>query len=157
MTVETGTGSWDLLCGSPCSTQPIQSLQLYQPSSFYQRGSNNQMSWVTHTCTYFRCESVCEKNSEIIWNVWKDVLFNALKVSENGGCLWRAKKSKIRLKIWTLTSLIISQIIWNFAVHSQFHHRVYSYRPGQPTGWRPWSWESAGRHLPGLSCMVMRW
>ena len=26
------------------------------------------------------CESVCEKKSEIIWNVWKEVLFNAFKL-----------------------------------------------------------------------------
>ena len=42
------------------------------------------------------CERICEKKSEIIWNAWKDVLFNALKVWKWG--LWRAKKSEISLK-----------------------------------------------------------
>ena len=45
------------------------------------------------------------KISEIIWNVWKDVLFNALKVWK-----WGIVKSKIhvvwnQIKIWTFTSL----------------------------------------------------
>ena len=30
-------------------------------------------------------ESVCEKKSEIIWNAWKDVLFNAFKVGKKKG------------------------------------------------------------------------
>ena len=40
------------------------------------------------------CESVCE---EKVWNAWKDVLFNALKVWK-----WGFVKSK---KIWTFTSM----------------------------------------------------
>ena len=49
------------------------------------------------------CESVCVKKSEIIWNAWKDVLFNALQV-----CKWGFVKSRKvwnQIKIWTLTSL----------------------------------------------------
>ena len=42
------------------------------------------------------CESVREKKSEIIWNAWKDVLFNALKVWKWG--FVKSKKSEIRLK-----------------------------------------------------------
>ena len=34
--------------------------------------------------TYIQGESVCEKKSKIIWNAWKDVLFNALKVWKGG-------------------------------------------------------------------------
>ena len=39
------------------------------------------------------CESICEKKSEIIWNAWKDVLLNALKVWK-----WGFMKSTKSLK-----------------------------------------------------------
>ena len=47
------------------------------------------------------CESVCAKKSEIIWNVWKDVLFNALKVWKWG--FVKSQKFWNQIKIWTLT------------------------------------------------------
>ena len=50
------------------------------------------------------CERVCEKKSEIIWNAWKNVLFNALKVWKWG--FVKNKKVWNQIKIWTLTSLI---------------------------------------------------
>ena len=43
------------------------------------------------------------KKSEIIWNAWKDVLFNALKVWKWG--FVQSKKVWNQIKIWTLTSL----------------------------------------------------
>ena len=45
-----------------------------------------------HYCLNQGCESICEKKSEIIWNAWKDVLYNALKVWK-----WGFVKSK---KVW---------------------------------------------------------
>ena len=48
----------------------------------------------------FRHRWVWERLWEKVWynlKSWKDVLFNAFKLSENG-VLWRAKKSEIRLK-----------------------------------------------------------
>ena len=49
-------------------------------------------------------ESVYEKKSEIIWNAWKDVLIDALKVWKWG--FVKSKKVWNQIKIWTLTSLI---------------------------------------------------
>ena len=56
-------------------------------------------------CTVQGYESVCEKKSEIIWNAWKDVLFNALKVWKWG--IVKSKKVWNQIKIWTLTSLTV--------------------------------------------------
>ena len=57
------------------------------------------------------CESICEKKksekSEIIWIAWKDVLFNAL--NSKNGVLWRAKRVRNQIKIWTLTSLLYTE------------------------------------------------
>ena len=46
------------------------------------------------------CKSVCEKKSDIIWNAWKDVIFNALKVWKWG--FVKSKKVWNQLTIWTL-------------------------------------------------------
>ena len=58
------------------------------------------------------CESICEKNSSgIIWNAWKDVLYQCiqtvLKVWKWG--FVKSKKVWNQIKIWTLTSLIYKQ------------------------------------------------
>ena len=39
-----------------------------------------QEKMITTTHILQGCESICEKKSEIIWNAWKDVLSNALKL-----------------------------------------------------------------------------
>ena len=43
------------------------------------------------------------KKSETIWNAWKDVLFNALKIWQQG--FVKSKKVWNHIKIWILTSL----------------------------------------------------
>ena len=53
----------------------------------------------------------CKKKSEIIWNVWKDVLFNAFKLhykSEN--VFFLKQKVWNQIKIWTLTSLYMDKL-----------------------------------------------
>ena len=57
------------------------------------------------------CESACEKKSEIIWNAWKDVLFNALKVWKWG--FVKSKKVWNQIKILTLTSLLHQSFMHN--------------------------------------------
>ena len=49
------------------------------------------------------CESIYEKKSEKVWNAWKYVLFNALKVWKLG--FVTSNKVWNQIKIWTLTSL----------------------------------------------------
>ena len=60
------------------------------------------------------CESICEEKSEIIWNAWKDVLFNALTVWKWG--FVKSKKVWNQIKIWTLTSLEL------WGTHCYFFH-----------------------------------
>ena len=64
------------------------------------------------------CESVCEKEFEIIWNAWKILLFNAFK-SENG-VLWglRCKKVWNQIKIWTLAPLQLVKLHAQRVLHA---------------------------------------
>ena len=61
-------------------------------------------------------ESICEKKSEISWNAWKDVLFNALKVRKLGFA--KSKKVWNQIKISTLTSLHTIDI-WYYLFSSE--------------------------------------
>ena len=51
------------------------------------------------------------KKSEIIWNAWKDVLFNAFKVWKGG--FVKSKKVGNQRNLWTLTSLNDFHPDWN--------------------------------------------
>ena len=66
---------------------------------FYEsRQISLHLSNIWHSQDVQGCECICEKKSEIIWNAWKDVLLNALKV-------WN------QIKIWTFTSLDVLDTI----------------------------------------------
>ena len=85
--------------------------QLFQASSSVAKYLIEVARWIPKCISFVSplyitkcCESICEKKSEIIWNAWKDVLFNALKVWKWGF----VKRTKVwnQIKIWTLTSLL---------------------------------------------------
>ena len=69
-------------------------------------GTHSKSIFVNCHCQF---ESVCEHwanvgKSELIWNPWRDGLFNALKVWKWG--FVKSKKFLNQIKIWTLTSPI---------------------------------------------------
>ena len=89
---------------------------------------------------------VCKKNSEKIWNAWKDVLFKALKVWKWGFVM--SKKAWNHIKIWTLTSPCSSR-------RPVYRKRgAETYPKHLPGGGARWAWWAAARGsvAGGASC-----
>ena len=91
--------------------------QISHSASFYSRLQCMLFHSMCHTMlSFFQClirgvrASVKKSEILVIWNAWKDVLFNALKVWN--GVLWRAIKVWNQIKIWILISLLIQRNIW---------------------------------------------